>query len=286
VLKTQVIVSLGDTFPGTLKAEDFSVNATSTKDPNYVRYMNVLSVDQEAKTLRTMFGGAESGVFQVTIRHKEYGLVDTAENMLLDVSSRIISISPKIGSIYGGTVVTIKGTNFSTVKTDNPVQISTHGGVGSIDCYVLTTKADEITCRVETKMDPPKEHCVKAALVVFLKVSEESICDEINVCNWEYSSNLPSVTEMTTEFDADREEWQVKVTGTNFEKLDEVEKCPEKVEPVVVKPPVEVTPETVIPESADYNKAYNTLALAAHNKYRKDHQVNNMIFDADAAKGA
>ena len=70
VLKTQIIISLDETFPGTLAAEDFSVNATSIKDENYVRYLNVLSVDQEAKTLRTMFGGAESGVFKISIRHK------------------------------------------------------------------------------------------------------------------------------------------------------------------------------------------------------------------------
>ena len=56
--------------------------------------------------------------------------------MILDVNSRVTNISPKIGSIHGGTLVTIDGMNFGTEKTDNPVQISTHGGVGSIDCFV------------------------------------------------------------------------------------------------------------------------------------------------------
>jgi hypothetical protein len=60
-----------------------------------------------------MFGGAETGLFQMSIRHRVYGLVNT-ENMVLDVSSRVTSISPKIGSIYGGTLVTITGTNFGT----------------------------------------------------------------------------------------------------------------------------------------------------------------------------
>jgi len=45
------------------------------------------------------------------------------------------------GSIYGGTVITITGTNFGTQKTDNPVQISYNGGVGSTNCFVLTTAA-------------------------------------------------------------------------------------------------------------------------------------------------
>lgn len=51
-----------------------------------------------------------------------------------------------LGSIYGGTILTITGTNFGTAKTDNPVQISYNGGVGSTNCYVLTTEATKITC--------------------------------------------------------------------------------------------------------------------------------------------
>jgi hypothetical protein len=82
-----------------------------------------------------MFGGAFSGMFQINIRHKYYGLLDT-QGMLLDVSSKVSSISPNLGSIHGGTLVTITGTNFGTEKTDNPVQISTYGGIGSIDCLV------------------------------------------------------------------------------------------------------------------------------------------------------
>jgi len=58
--------------------------------------------------------------------------------MILEVRSRVNSISPKIGSIYGGTLVTITGTNFGTQKTDNPVQLSTAGSVGSVDCFVQT----------------------------------------------------------------------------------------------------------------------------------------------------
>jgi hypothetical protein len=56
----------------------------------------------------------------MSIRHKNYGLIDT-EGMILDVSSRVSSVSPKQGSIYGGTLLTITGTNFGDKKTDNPV---------------------------------------------------------------------------------------------------------------------------------------------------------------------
>jgi len=128
VLKTKVLITLAPDFPLTLDdRKDFSVNATSTSKPEYKRYLNVLSVDDETKTLECMFGGAESGTFQMNIRHSEYGLIDTS-NMFLDVNSRVTDVSPKVGSIYGGTLITITGTNFGTEKTDNPVSITYNGG--------------------------------------------------------------------------------------------------------------------------------------------------------------
>jgi hypothetical protein len=54
---------------------------------------------------------------------------------------------------------------------------------------------------------------VEAEMIVFLKTSEEAKCDEVSVCNWKYTSTLPDVKEMTTEYDADTETWQVKVAG-------------------------------------------------------------------------
>jgi hypothetical protein len=69
------------------------VNATSTTKPDYVRYMNVVEVDDANKRLTCMFGGALSGKFQISVRHREYGLVDTT-NMILDVSAKVTSFSP------------------------------------------------------------------------------------------------------------------------------------------------------------------------------------------------
>lgn len=135
--------------------------------------------------------------------------------MLLDVSSKVTNVSPLVGSIYGGTLVTITGTNFGTQKTDNPVQLSTHGGIGSIDCFVQTINPTEITCRVDKDMRTPKEHDTEADMVVFLKTSEEAMCSG-DICKWKYTSTLPTVTEMTTEFDSDTGKWLVKITGTGL----------------------------------------------------------------------
>ena len=50
-------------FPYTLLKEDLSINATSTDDSSYIRYLNVISVDDEAKQFTAMFGGAYSGTY-------------------------------------------------------------------------------------------------------------------------------------------------------------------------------------------------------------------------------
>jgi hypothetical protein len=120
VLKTKIVVQLDSTFPHTLLREDLSINATSTTNSSYIRYMNVIEVDDGAKTFTAMFGGAYMGQFQISIRHKDYGLVGTV-GLILDVSASVSSYTPMTGSIYGGTLLTITGTNFGDTYTDNPV---------------------------------------------------------------------------------------------------------------------------------------------------------------------
>jgi len=56
--------------------------------------------------------------------------------MILDVSASVTSYSPQVGSVYGGTMLTIQGKNFGKEKTDNPVQLSTGGAANNVDCFV------------------------------------------------------------------------------------------------------------------------------------------------------
>lgn len=120
VLKTLLTVTLESTFPVALDKNDFSVNFTSTTNSSIVKRLNVVSVDDSAKTLKVMFGGAKSDTFRVALRHKTQGLLKTSD-LLFNVGASVTSVSPKQGSIHGGTILTIIGTNFGTQKTDNPV---------------------------------------------------------------------------------------------------------------------------------------------------------------------
>jgi hypothetical protein len=63
VLKTDITFTLDAGFPYTLNRDDFTINATSTTDSSYIRYLKVNTVDDSAKTLTARFGGALSGSF-------------------------------------------------------------------------------------------------------------------------------------------------------------------------------------------------------------------------------
>lgn len=212
VLKTAIDITIDASFPYTLVHTDFTITATSTSNANYVRHLNPLSVTgadttDTTRTVRAMFGGALSGTFNIAIRHRVYGLLNT-NAMTLVVRSEVTNVTPLTGSIYGGTLLTITGTNFGTKKTDNPVQISTSGGIGSIDCFVQTITTTQITCRVDPDMKTAKTDGTTGEVITFLKTSEEAVCTS-PTCAWTYTSTLPSITAsgMTAAFDTTTSTW-------------------------------------------------------------------------------
>lgn len=147
VLKSKIQFKLQENFPFNLTKEDFNVNVTlldlgegvspyfkHSQNTN-VRRLNVINVSNDNLTLETMFGGAYSGTYSVQIRHTQFGLVDTSALRFI-VGSEITSLEPKIGSIYGGQLITIHGTNWDTDPQNNPVSIVFNGALGSTICYV------------------------------------------------------------------------------------------------------------------------------------------------------
>jgi hypothetical protein len=110
-------------------------------------------------------------------------------------------------------MLTITGNNFGKVPTDNPVQISTLGAVGSINCFVKTINATTITCRVGTTN---KTDGIKGKVITFLKTSEEAKCVPNNTCEFEYKSPSATVSSVATAYSNADGEWQTTVTGTGF----------------------------------------------------------------------
>ena len=95
----------------------------------------------------------------------------------------VTSVSPLTGSIYGGTLLTITGSNFGDAYTDNPVQISLTGGIGSVDCYVETTMATQITCRIDSDTTDVAAG-QGGEVITFLKTSEEAVCQGTGTCDF------------------------------------------------------------------------------------------------------
>jgi hypothetical protein len=142
ILKTNNIVfTVVGNFPFTLdNRKDFTVNITSRSAPDYMKRLNVIGVSEQDRTITAKFGGAISGEYDVHVDHTQYGRIDTSA-LRLYVESEYSSISPTVGSIFGGTLLTITGTNWGTEITDNPVEISYNGALGSTKCFVQTTSA-------------------------------------------------------------------------------------------------------------------------------------------------
>jgi len=70
-----------------------------------------------------MYGGAASGIYDVEVVSKAYGRYDV-NGVTLMVKAEVTNISPRSGSILGGTIVTITGNKFSEDKLNNPVTIN------------------------------------------------------------------------------------------------------------------------------------------------------------------
>jgi hypothetical protein len=161
-----------------------------------------------------LFGGGYSGKYQIEIRHLVFGLLNT-DGIILDVGTYVSSVSPLQGSIYGGTVLTIKGSNFGTVYTDNPVQISFLGAIGSRDCFVEKTGPTEIQCRLDSS--EVQEDKKVGTVIVFLKTSEEATCPaEVCKKTFVYTSAVPTITSAGVLYEAASKSWKLEARGTGF----------------------------------------------------------------------
>jgi hypothetical protein len=77
VIKQQLTIQLEATFPHVLQRDDFTVKVINTEDATIEKHLRVVSVDDAAKTMNVMFGGAVSGTYAFDIRHTDYGIVGT-----------------------------------------------------------------------------------------------------------------------------------------------------------------------------------------------------------------
>jgi len=212
-------VTLNSAFPADkIVKENFAVRLTETADATNFKDLRVFEVDTTAKTMKVMFNGATSGDYEWAISHTELGEIEVASSYsTFKVESKVTSFTPTTGSIYGGTKITITGTNFGTIITDNPVQLRM--GIVNVDCFVLATSQTEITCRIDDSDFALKkiedalgaESSFTCDLIVFLKTSEEA---DYTDRTFTFTTPTPEVTSITSEITNSLVE--VTVVGTGF----------------------------------------------------------------------
>lgn len=130
-------------FTGTLDKDDLTVNLISSTDSTYIRYLRVTDVSDSTDSetwIQVKYGGALSGTFDWYVHSETYGKFDTS-SVSFEAIGVVTDYSPLKGSLYGGTLITITGYNFSTEITDNPVK------VGNTDCDVQSSSNTQIICR-------------------------------------------------------------------------------------------------------------------------------------------
>jgi len=106
-----------------------------------------MSVDDGAKTFTVKFNGAPPGDYYFAVSTSStsaYGRLSTSL-ISFKTSSTVTGFSPLGGSVLGGSVITITGTNFSTDKTEMAVK------VGDQYCIIesINQSGTEIVCRIE-----------------------------------------------------------------------------------------------------------------------------------------
>lgn len=74
--------------------------------------------------------------------------------------------------------------------------------------------ATEIKCRIETNLNMTRNQIDDVA--VFLKTSEEAVCEPKSLCEWTWITEIPVIETAVTNYDETLNEWQVVVNGTDF----------------------------------------------------------------------
>ena len=94
VLSQVLTINLEATYPMTLTdASEFSATLTSQEDPDFVRTLYVMSVDDSDKSLQIKFPGAESGMYNIMLVGEGVGRIDK-DPLELTVGSQVTGISP------------------------------------------------------------------------------------------------------------------------------------------------------------------------------------------------
>ena len=180
-----------------------------------VRSLNVIAVDTSAKTITVKYGGAYSGTYDLLIKSKTNGNIDTSATPL-KVVFEIKSFTPTSGSIFGGTKLTITGGPFIPDDLKETIVKVGYKWWEPINhyCYVEEVMETTVTCRLPLDLN---REAKGYEVIAFASTYEESNC-EFDKCLFTFTAadSLPEVTGVTSEFDVATNDYKIKVAGTGI----------------------------------------------------------------------
>lgn len=218
ILMETLVIQLGAGYDNTGMDDDtFSVYLVP-QDGGDTRQLNVVEIDSDNLRLTLKYGGAYSGVYDLEVKSEIHGFLDTA-GVTFEAKIEVTDFSPKQGSLYGGTLVTITGGHFSDKITDNPVKID-YEWVGGVDhyCYVQSSSDSEIVCRMATDY---KREAGDAEVIVFASTFEEATwADGVDkMFTFLDADSIPTVTSWSVEFTSENV-YQVTIEGADITDAD------------------------------------------------------------------
>lgn len=188
VLKQTLTFTLQN-YADTLNAADLKVKVLNAA-VNYERDLYVMSVDNTAKTFTVKFNGAPINTYKIWVyanSASQYGILDTSAVSIM-TSSTVSNITPTQGSVLGGSILTITGTNFSAEKTDQAVTVA------GTWCDILTVTTTQITCRIRNTGRAVDAISDNNDVVVTLAASSESTCTAANNCKFAFKTPVATLT--------------------------------------------------------------------------------------------
>jgi len=193
---------------------DMAVTLIHPSDASKNIKLAIFEVDDSAQTLKVMFGGAHSAVYGVEVRSGEHGTYFIDAH--LNVHATITNISPRSGSVLGGTIVTITGENFSEDPLNNPVTMNLEFA------QIISSSETQIVARLPATEAFQHLESNPETVVVGLKTSEEAQCGGLeemseNYCKFTFTDAETGVLDSVTIADsADGESLEISFVGTNF----------------------------------------------------------------------
>ena len=132
-----------------------------------------------------VLGGGRLGTYhvQVQVLGVGFSMESQQQSSLFSYDLAVTSTSPSIGSIYGGTIITILGNNFSPVMNQNQILIGNNNF-----CDIIFSNFTCILC--QTRPAPSNLFDISQTIMVTQRIQDNAVCKSPTGCSFRFVSSI------------------------------------------------------------------------------------------------